>query len=143
VDVLLRQLDFQESLLGMLDCSALIAGQAMDLRLGNELNDATRVYVNQLKTVPLFQLSVRAGLTAAAVDEPITKHLMRFGHEFGAAYQAVDDYLDGHSNGFSTVEQHISAAIGTLGQLPLETEDLEGLVTYIHAKAWQKYRSHR
>lgn len=141
--LLLQQLDFQDRLLGMLDCSALIAGQALDLRLTAEASAAKRSYVNQLKTVPLFQLAVRAGLIGSDPRSTEAKSLLEFGGELGAAYQAADDIIDGEATGGDQLEQYLTAGRRCLRAIDRDTRDLEGLLDYIHAKAWQKDRCHR
>jgi farnesyl diphosphate synthase len=139
----LAQLEFQDRLLGMLDCSALIAGQAMDLRLGERGEAQAREKVNQLKTVPLFELSVRAGLLGVSTTAPQYRTLLQFGWELGAAYQAVDDYLDGHATDAGALEPYALRCRACLEELPQDTSELEGLLNYIHAKAWQEDRCHR
>lgn len=173
------QLDFQDRLLGMLDCAALVGGQAMDLGLtrngGGLSSNAQRTYVNQLKTVPLFKLAVRAGMLPLECSTT-RQTLLEFGREVGAAYQAVDDILDGDASGHASLDLYLGNAraslaslsasgerarpqLGTHAQLntqaqlntpaqldtqePLDTQELEGLLTYIHAKACEEHRSYR
>ena len=53
---------FQLHLLRMLDSSSLVGGQALDLALQGPERESQRARVTDLKTVPLFELAVEAGL---------------------------------------------------------------------------------
>lgn len=94
---------FQLALLRTLDVSSLVGGQAMDLALVGEERDAKRAAVNDLKTVPLFQLAVEAGLVSYAGARPA--ELDSFGRLFGVAFQLTDDYLDGELSDQETLNQ--------------------------------------
>lgn len=84
---------FQLALLRTLDCSSLVGGQSMDLTLVGAERDQHRSAVNELKTVPLFQLAVEAGCVSHPGGMPA--ELESFGRAFGVAFQLTDDLLDG------------------------------------------------
>jgi len=84
---------FQLHLLRMLDSSSLVGGQALDLALRGEERDSQRAHVTDLKTVPLFELAVEAGLLESGGQH--RRRLLEFGRELGIAYQMMDDYVDG------------------------------------------------
>jgi geranylgeranyl pyrophosphate synthase len=82
--------EFQQKVLQVLDCNNLVGGQAMDLAGGGSSRDlAAR------KTAPLFALAARAGVIGANLDPTERQAALRFGHEFGVAYQLMDDLADG------------------------------------------------
>jgi geranylgeranyl pyrophosphate synthase len=87
---------FQLALLHTLDVSSLVGGQCLDLELSGSARDEKREFVNDLKTVPLFQLSVEAACVSLA--DGIPAPLKSFGRSFGLAFQLTDDYLDGEIN---------------------------------------------
>ncbi len=89
----LRLRQFQLQLLRTLDVASLVGGQCMDLALAGEEREALRAQVNDLKTVPLFQLAVEAGCVSHRAPMPL--ELEKFGRLFGVAFQLTDDFLDG------------------------------------------------
>jgi geranylgeranyl pyrophosphate synthase len=89
-----RLIEFQLALLRSLDCSGLIAGQALDLRLPCDSSNPP-CDISELKTVPLFNLAVLAGSLLANVDARQRSLLNCFGRQFGLAFQMSDDLLDG------------------------------------------------
>jgi geranylgeranyl pyrophosphate synthase len=84
---------FQLALLHTLDVSSLIGGQSLDLELNGGAREQQREVMNDLKTVPLFRLSVEAA--CVSLPEGIPATLKNFGRAFGLAFQLTDDYLDG------------------------------------------------
>lgn len=90
-----RLLDFQVRLLATLDCDCMIAGQSLDLSLHDGEREANRIHLAALKTVPLFDLAVRAGLLFARVSTAEERSLSAFGRHLGVAYQMRDDLADG------------------------------------------------
>jgi farnesyl diphosphate synthase len=84
---------FQISLLRTLDVGSLVGGQLLDLELAGTERERLRETVNDLKTVPLFQLAVEAGFVSA--KDGLPRQLQGFGRAFGRAFQLTDDYLDG------------------------------------------------
>lgn len=88
-----RMRHFQISLLRTLDVGSLVGGQLLDLSLSGTERERLREAMNDLKTVPLFQLAVEAGFVSAKAGMP--RELQSFGRNFGRAFQLTDDYLDG------------------------------------------------
>ncbi|MFN0101830.1 MAG: polyprenyl synthetase family protein [Bryobacteraceae bacterium] len=88
--VLAVMVEFQQKLLRVLDCDSLVGGQAMDLAGGG----SSRQLAAQ-KTAPLFSLAARAGAIGASTDPVERQTAILFGHEFGVAYQLMDDLADG------------------------------------------------
>ncbi len=84
---------FQLSLLRTLDVGSLVGGQMLDLELSGGERERQRQMMNDLKTVPLFQLAVEAGCVSLPGGVPAD--LGEFGRQFGLAFQLTDDYLDG------------------------------------------------
>lgn len=84
---------FQMALLRTLDCASLVGGQSMDLTLVGSERERLRQKMNEMKTVPLFQLAVEAGCVSNPAGVP--QELEAFGKAFGVAFQLTDDYLDG------------------------------------------------
>lgn len=107
---------FQLDLLRTLDVSSLIGGQSMDLTLVGAEREAMRSAVNDLKTVPLFQLAVEAGLVSYAGSRPAP--LEKFGRHFGLAFQLTDDLLDGELEDRKILDQtyeHCRASLQPFG----------------------------
>jgi geranylgeranyl pyrophosphate synthase len=88
--VLEQMVAFQLKVLQVLDCNNLVGGQAMDLAGGGSSRQLA-----EKKTAPLFALAARAGVIGAGVDPVERQAALRFGHEFGVAYQLMDDLADG------------------------------------------------
>jgi geranylgeranyl diphosphate synthase type II len=86
---------FQRHLLGVLDCSELIAGQALDLGLVESPGGIDPLTITELKTAPLFELAAHAGTLFSGISEIERAALLQFGREFGVVFQMVDDYVDG------------------------------------------------
>ena len=88
--VLEAMVAFQQKVLQVLDCNSLVGGQAMDLAGGGSSRQLAAK-----KTAPLFALAARAGVIGAELDPVERQAAVRFGHEFGIAYQLMDDLADG------------------------------------------------
>lgn len=125
---------FQIELLKVLDASGLCEGQDMDLRLSGEDRERLRAKVNELKTVPLFELCAHASGVFADPEGLEARALRRFAREFGMAFQAVDDLLDGETASSELAKRHIDTARRCL--LPLEpaAEELHELLDSLHAR---------
>lgn len=137
-------LAFQIQLLKVLDCSALIAGQALDLRMrGDRQPAAQRQRVAELKTVPLFRLAVQAGTLFANAGPKAVSALREFGTAFGAAFQTADDYLDGECFDADSLNETLAAARHCLLPFGEAAGELEGLLTYLHGRAQQADRCYR
>lgn len=134
-----RLVDFQIKLLSSLDCSGLIAGQALDLQLTNNQFSRTDCRVTELKTVPLFQLAVAAGALLSDPDSNEGALLRCFGREFGLAYQMTDDLLDGESIEPGLLEEKFTTLRAAIAPFGPRGRELEDLVDYLHARATQRH----
>jgi len=137
-----RLAQFQLQLLRALDCSALIAGQALDLRLIGDLREQQRTRVTELKTVPLFQLAVQAGTLCSNLSHAEAAALRSFGLAFGTAFQTADDYLDGECADVALLEEQLTNARECLSIFGDSATELEGLLSYLHARA-QRHETDR
>lgn len=123
---------FQHSLLKTLDCSSLIGGQAMDLGLGHSTNRST---IDELKTVPLFTLAVKGGYIFSNLAASNRLRLDSFAREFGYAFQAVDDYLDGDAATPAQAIQRIDSARTHITRFGRAARPLHELLDHLHARA--------
>jgi geranylgeranyl pyrophosphate synthase len=141
-------IDFQKRLLRTLDCSGLIAGQARDLTLGpsteqNPTGQNHRAEVNEMKTVPLFELAVEAGMLGADLSAEERTALRLFSREFGRAFQFSDDLLDGDLDHRQPFLEHLSAARRLISGFGERKERILALLDYLNAYADQKNHCHR
>jgi geranylgeranyl pyrophosphate synthase len=129
-----RLVDFQVALLRSLDCSGLLAGQAMDLQMASSGNAHLRTgtAVSDLKTVPLFNLAVMAGALFANPDADAKVLLSGFGREFGLAFQMSDDLLDGEEENSAFFKEKLSLLRAATAHFGDAGQDLEALVDYLH-----------
>ncbi len=134
---------FQVELLNTLDCNQLIRGQSLDLELTGKSRDLQRPLVTDLKTVPLFNLAIQAGLLSARVSLRHEKALFSFGQQLGASYQILDDYLDGEIANPATVDQQFSKARSCLNVFGSSAFPLEELVDHLNAKIFEENRRNR
>jgi farnesyl diphosphate synthase len=136
-----RAQEFQIRLLRTLDCSGLIAGQSLDLRLGGDVREWNRIPLHELKTVPLFDLAVAAGGVYTRREMP--DELRRFGREFGIAFQIADDWVDGELSDPHVAAVHFQSARACLRPFGLAAEPLHELVDYLNARVLEKDHCHR
>jgi geranylgeranyl pyrophosphate synthase len=129
-----RLIDFQVSLLRSMDCSGLIAGQALDLQLSHNSSCTPTCEISELKTVPLFSLAVLAGSILAPLDSNKIALLSCFGREFGLAFQMSDDLLDGELASHSPFEEKISTLRAAIQPFGPASRSLEDLIDYLHAR---------
>jgi geranylgeranyl pyrophosphate synthase len=129
-----RLVTFQVALLRSLDCSGLLAGQAMDLQMASSGNSHLRTgtAVSDLKTVPLFNLAVMAGALFADPDADAKVMLSGFGREFGLAFQMSDDLLDGEEENSAFFKEKLSLLRAATAHFGDAGQDLEALVDYLH-----------
>jgi geranylgeranyl pyrophosphate synthase len=128
-------LDFQLLLLRALDCSSLLAGQALDLELGPCRSLAvSEDHVSEFKTVPLFDLAVRAGTLGANPDANQTALLSCFGRSYGLAFQMSDNLLDGDACSGALFEEKLTTLRAVIAPFGAASRDLEELVDYLHAR---------
>ena len=139
----LRLLRFQKRLLRTLDCSSLIAGQAMDLQLTGEVRLRELPAISELKTVPLFQLAFHAGAIFANVAPETEATLDVLGYEFGMAYQMADDYLDGEDSDVERLTAQFERTRQLMRGCEGRTEILEDILEYMYGKTLEADCSHR
>lgn len=125
---------FQTHLLRTLDVCGLCEGQDLDLRAGACERARLRDCMNELKTVPLFELAARAGLLFADPQSRLAWTLVAFSREFGRAFQLVDDYLDGEITDLKPVEASLRRAEATLAPLAPANVELLELVEALRAR---------
>ena len=130
-----RQRLFQIQLLSTLDCAGLIAGQSMDLALSGDVRDFQRIHMHELKTVPLFELAVQAGITYAPADARVDDGLRRFGREFGVAFQVADDLVDGEIDDYAVVEAQLDRARHCLAGYGDDAAPVCELLDYLNARS--------
>lgn len=128
---------FQIELLKALDASGLCEGQDLDLRVEGAERERMRARVNELKTAPLFELCAHAAAIFSDPDSAEARALRRFAREFGMAFQAVDDLLDGETADRSWAEQSLSNARRCLEPLEPAAGELHELVDYLHERSKQ------
>ena len=136
----LALLDFQIRLLRSMDCSGLIAGQALDLHFANQSHLRTRRNVTELKTVPLFNLAVSAGSLSATVNANERALLECFCREFGLAFQMIDDLLDGDDIEIACLWEKLSIMRAAAAAFGSRRHNLEELVDYLNARVPAAYR---
>ncbi len=123
---------FQLALLATLDCSSLIGGQSMDLALVGDERNAQRSAVNDMKTVPLFQLAVEAGCVSHPNGVPC--ELEAFGRHFGVAFQLTDDFLDGELEDRKILDETYEQCRASLQHYGAHAEPLLELVQYLEQR---------
>lgn len=127
-------LQFQCELLRALDVRGLCEGQEIDLQAASGQHMETRTRIDELKTVPLFDLAAQAGLLFADPDDVVTNSLRAFAREFGRAFQAVDDCLDGDVVETGAARQRLEAARACLQPLQPEAYELTELVEVLSTR---------
>jgi geranylgeranyl diphosphate synthase type II len=126
--------DFQIRLLRSLDCSGLIAGQALDLHFAGQQGLRTQHSVTELKTVPLFHLAVSAGSLLATLNVNERALLDCFGREFGLAFQMTDDLIDGDDVEIGCLQEKFGMMRAAAGAFGPRRRNLEELVDYLDAR---------
>lgn len=134
---------FQKRLLKSLDCSGLIAGQARDLMLSGRIDSGSRTEVNEMKTVPLFELAAEAGMLGAELSGEERRLICLFGREFGRAFQLIDDLLDGDLAHRQPFLKHLDASRELIAGFGEGRQRLLELLDYLNGYAEQKNHSHR
>jgi geranylgeranyl pyrophosphate synthase len=129
-----RLLKFQIQLLRTLDCTGLIAGQALDLQLSRDRMNFPSFDISELKTVPLFSLAVTAGSLFAELDRNEQALLNCFGREFGLAFQIADDLLDGEVASREMLDEKLSTLRAVIAPFGKSARDLEEMVDYLDAR---------
>jgi geranylgeranyl pyrophosphate synthase len=135
-----RQRQFQIDLLRTLDCSGLVGGQSLDVTLDPEQREESRAFVNELKTVPLFDLAVKAGLAYSAAEP--SQALGRLGFEFGVAFQMADDLDDGETGDPAAVAAQWEAVRACVPPGRRASSVFE-LIDYLHARSIANHPSCR
>lgn len=125
---------FQAHLLRTLDVCGLCEGQDLDLRAGGCERAQLRECMNELKTVPLFELAARAGLLMTDPESALARTVLHFAREFGRAFQLVDDHLDGEIQSLAPVEESLSRAEKALAALGQAGGELKELVEVLRAR---------
>ncbi len=128
---------FQIELLKVLDANGLCDGQDLDLRVSHNDRDRLRSRVNELKTVPLFELCAHAAVISADPESSQAGSLRQFSREFGRAFQLVDDFLDGELDDASTANRCLDSARRCLLPLAPAAGELHELIDYLHARIQQ------
>lgn len=124
---------FQQLLFRALDCNGLIAGQARDLLLSVKPRIEDRAAAD-LKTIPLFTLAIHAGSMFAGVHKEQMEQAMKFGREFGRAYQMIDDLVDGQWLDVSVVVEQIRVVDECREHLNDINGQLKTLIEYLDAR---------
>ena len=125
---------FQSQLLRALDVCGLCEGQDLDLRAKPCERAQLRDCMNELKTVPLFDLAAQAGLLFTDPESVLARTLRQFGREFGRAFQLVDDYLDGEVDDREAVEARLRRAEQVLAPLGPAAAELLEMVEVLRAR---------
>jgi len=127
-------ISFQCALLRVLDASGLCEGQDLDLRVAASDRDRLRNKVNEMKTVPLFELAAHAGSMFSDPDSGMAHSLRAFARDFGRAFQIVDDYLDHEIADLSEVLRSLDQARSHLTAFDPAASELHELIDYLHAR---------
>ncbi len=125
-------IEFQLALLRSLDCSGLIAGQALDLKLPHATSPIPACEISELKTVPLFNLAVLAGSLLANLDANERALLNCFGRQFGLAFQMSDDLLDGELVNPAPFADKLSTLRAAIEPFGAASRPLADLIDYLH-----------
>jgi farnesyl diphosphate synthase len=135
---------FQIRLLRSLDCSGLLDGQALDLQLEPRKCSRTCATVTELKTVPLFQLAVKAGSLCSELNEDEEALLACLGKEFGLAFQLTDDLIDGEDlpvESRTQLDERIATMHAAISPFGPASSGVAGLLDYLHARVSPSVRS--
>jgi geranylgeranyl pyrophosphate synthase len=142
-----RLLSFHSFLLKALDSDGLIDGQVWDLLAQNPkasmralkgnrsgLTCGAQLSRNDMKTVPLFQLAVRAGMLFADVSVTVQESLFCFGRDFGKTVQMMDDLVDGDRADWTSFLAQLVETRKHLDPFGVRGRELGELVDLLHAK---------
>jgi farnesyl diphosphate synthase len=124
-------IEFQLALLRSLDCSGLIAGQALDLQLPHATSPIPACEISELKTVPLFNLAVLAGSSLANLEANERALLNCFGRQFGLAFQMSDDLLDGELVNPAPFAEKLSTLRAAIEPFGTASRSLADLIDYL------------
>ena len=127
-------ISFQCALLRVLDASGLCEGQDLDLKVAAADRDRLRQQVNEMKTVPLFELAAHAGVIFSDQDSHLARSLRAFSRDFGRAFQIVDDYLDGEIEDRAVAVRSLAQARSHLAAFDPAASELHELIDYLHAR---------
>jgi hypothetical protein len=94
-----------------------------------------RLRVNELKTVPLFDLAVRAGIALADLNDSERSMLLAFGREYGLAFQMADDIADGDETDVTPFENCVSRARACLAGFGKNAGSLRSMLTDLEERA--------
>jgi geranylgeranyl diphosphate synthase type II len=87
-----------KELSGAIGTYGMVGGQVIDIGYkGKTMKMAVRKRINALKTARLFEASAKLGAIASRASTREIKAMALFGGSFGAAFQMVDDIMDGES----------------------------------------------
>ena len=128
--VLEMMVSFQQKVLQVLDCNNLVGGQAMDLAGGGSSRQLA-----EKKTAPLFALAARAGVIGHGIDPVERQMALRFGHEFGVAYQLMDDLADGELRLRAPFEAQMERTRECLGVFGTRGEGLKEMLDTLYGKS--------
>ncbi len=129
-----RLLTFQSSLLRALDVSGLCEGQEIDLRVPPRSADSLRGQINDLKTVPLFEIAAQAGMLFTHPEDSYCRTIREFAREFGRAFQAVDDYVDSETGDPGEALSRLAAARNCLSGLGPKGSELAELIDALSSR---------
>lgn len=104
----------------------------MDLALVGDERNAQRSAVNDMKTVPLFQLAVEAGCVSH--PDGVPDELEEFGRQFGVAFQLTDDFLDGELEDRKILDETYEQCRASLQHYGAHAEPLLELVQYLEQR---------
>lgn len=130
-------ISFQCALLRVLDASGLCEGQDLDLKVPAADRDRLRSKVNEMKTVPLFELAAHAGVMFSDPESRMARCLRAFARDFGRAFQIVDDYLDHEISNLSDMHRSLDQARSHLAAFDPAASELHELLDYLHARCQQ------
>ncbi len=125
---------FQQALLGTLDCSTLLGGQAADLGLDLALGDRQSLRVKAMKTAPLFELAAHAGTLGSRAGRNRRAEVRRLGREFGLAFQLVDDWLDHELDTDALPRQQLEIVRRMLSDYGNRANEVMEILDYLDAR---------
>lgn len=130
-------ISFQCALLRVLDGGGLCEGQDLDLKVAPAERDRLRNRVNEMKTVPLFELAAHAGSMFSDPDSGMARSVRAFGRDFGRAFQIVDDFLDREIKDLSVVLSALEQVRSHLAAFEPAAVELHELIDYLHARCYK------